>query len=174
MTEWREYPLNRDYLVSDDGQVLGWHKGHYARRKLKPSISRCGYAMQKVQIGGKTVNKGIHRMMAETFLLNPLGLTDVDHINGNKLDNRLENLQWLTHQENCKKREFDTSYSWKLCKRVAMTDGNGKVLKVFDSIVKAGDELIARGITQNAHCAANISSGIRKNVMRYGYYWEYA
>ena len=39
MTKWKEYPLNRDYLVSDDGQMLGWYRGHRTRRKLKQLVS---------------------------------------------------------------------------------------------------------------------------------------
>lgn len=174
MTEWKEYPLNREYLVSDDGQILGWYKGHHTRRKLKQSISKCGYAMQKVNIGGKMINKGIHRIMAETFLPNPLGLTDVDHINGDKLDNRLENLQWLTHKDNCQKREPSELLRQKLCVKVVMLDTNHKAVKTYDSITDAAKELVAKGIAKNKRCNANISSGIRKNAIRYGYYWEYA
>lgn len=174
MTKWKEYPLNREYLVSDDGQILGWYKGHHTRRKLKQSINKCGYAMQKVNIGGKQVSKGVHRIMAETFLSNPLRATDVDHINGNKLDNRLENLQWLTHRDNCRKREPSELLRQKLCVKVAMLDINRKVVKIYDSVTDAGRELVANGVTKNKHCNANITSGIRKKVMRYGYYWEYA
>ena len=44
----------------------------------------------------------VHRLMAEIFIANPEGKPEVDHINGNKLDCRIENLRWVTHAENMK------------------------------------------------------------------------
>ena len=43
----------------------------------------------------------IHRLVAEAFIPKPLGATEVDHIDGNKYNNRVENLRWVTHKENC-------------------------------------------------------------------------
>ena len=43
----------------------------------------------------------VHRLVAEAFIPNPLGLKDVDHIDGNKSNSRVENLRWVSHKENC-------------------------------------------------------------------------
>ena len=42
----------------------------------------------------------VHRMVAELFIPNPNNYNEIDHINGNKLDNRVTNLRWCTHKEN--------------------------------------------------------------------------
>ena len=58
------------------------------------------YCKTRVKYEGKYRNYRIHRLVAEAFIDNPHELTDVDHINGNRSDNRLENLRWLSHKDN--------------------------------------------------------------------------
>lgn len=74
----------------------------------------------------------IHRLVAETFIPNPNNYSDVDHINGNTQDNRVENLRWCTHQQNI-------HYSYKTLNQVRnykIVDFqlNGKHIYYFKSI----------------------------------------
>ena len=57
-----------------------------------------GYEATSIPFRGDCL---IHRLVAEAFLPKPLGATDVDHIDGNKTNNRVENLRWVSHKENC-------------------------------------------------------------------------
>lgn len=84
------------FLVSKDGQVFknGKHVTTYETCK--------GYSIVSFYINGKCTSKSIHRLVAECYLPNPDNLSDVDHINGHRWDNRLENLRWVSHGENIK------------------------------------------------------------------------
>ena len=69
-------------------------------RLLQPYQNRDGYLVGTFCIEGKKVRQGVHRFVAEAFLPNLDAKEQVNHINGDKTDNRVENLEWVTCQEN--------------------------------------------------------------------------
>ena len=82
------------YLVTKDGKVWSEHTNRF----LKP-CNNAGY--QNISLGGGAKNKRfIHRLVAEVYLENPNNYTYVNHINNDKSDNRVENLEWCTQQMN--------------------------------------------------------------------------
>lgn len=63
----------------------------------KPIVSKRGYYTLGLRRDG---TKNIHRLLAKTFIPNPLNKKCINHIDGNKLNNNLGNLEWVTHEEN--------------------------------------------------------------------------
>ena len=82
----------------------GRGKGHikYSLSKiLSPSINNSGYKIYALsKPGSKPVCKTIHRMVATAFIPNPHNLSDVNHIDEDKFNNRVDNLEWVIHKEN--------------------------------------------------------------------------
>lgn len=89
---WKDVPdYETKYRISNLGSL--WSVKY--SRLMNPSLND-GY--RKARIGGR--NTGVHRLVALAFIPNPANKPCVNHINGNKLDNRLENLEWVTNEEN--------------------------------------------------------------------------
>lgn len=95
---WRDVPGYDGLLqVSNHGRL---RVIRCYTRILQPFKSRDGYLVGTVNIKGKRIRHGVHRFVAEAFLPNPEGKEQVNHKNGDKTDNRPENLEWATCQEN--------------------------------------------------------------------------
>ena len=84
------------YAVTRDGQVYSYRRKIY----LKPNKTKCGYSQVMLCVDGNKEALYIHRLVAEAFIENPKGLDTVNHINHNKEDNRVENLEWMSFQDN--------------------------------------------------------------------------
>lgn len=85
------------YLVSDRGEVFNKHG-----RKLKHFDNGRGYRIVSLRVDGKSRVYGVHRLVAMAYIPNPEGLSDVDHIDGDRTNNVVENLRWLSHSDNIK------------------------------------------------------------------------
>jgi hypothetical protein len=85
-----------NYTISDTGEVYN----KKTKRKLKGTYKRNEYHSVQLRIGNKVKTVMTHRLVAEAFLPNPDNLPIVHHIDRNKHNNSLENLQWVSIEEN--------------------------------------------------------------------------
>lgn len=83
------------YVIKKGNKPVGWSEF----REVKPWLS-CGYLAVTIPTIPYSKNCFIHQLVAEAFIPNPEDKPTVDHIDGNKTNNRVENLRWATQKEN--------------------------------------------------------------------------
>lgn len=145
------------YEVSSAGRVRRLAPAGRARVR-KPQRHNHGYACVTGRIDGKLRTFLIHRLVAEAFLPPRNGYSCVNHKNGVKTDNRVENLEWCDCTEN---NRHASRIGLLPVRAVEQLDENGHVIRTFRSIRDA-----AQATGANPH---NISSCCRGYVVRSGY-----
>lgn len=146
--KWEKIKGFTRYEVSSCGRVRNLHtKQEKAIRRTKT-----GYCITDLKENGKKKTAYIHRLVAEAFIDNPSNLPQINHIDENKGNNHVENLEWCspeynnaygTHNEKIRKTQTKTKG-----KRVAQLNcTNNQALNVFDSISEAAKVV---GITKQA------------------------
>lgn len=132
MEKWRPIKgLEGKYEVSDVGRVRSLVFG---KPKIMCQTNGLGYQM--VNINKKPI--GVHRLVAEAFIPNPENKPFVNHINGDRRDNAVENLEWVTPQENIThsvKTGLSKSNVIDKRKRVAQFDMYGNFIAEYESIL---------------------------------------
>jgi hypothetical protein len=113
MKQLKRFP---DYYITEDAEIIS--KRTKNQKKLNPHVDNHGYLRITLQTP-KNIQKSecIQRLMIETYGKEPpkdMKNPTVDHINANKLDNRIDNLQWLSNEDNAYKSAKDRIKSYKI------------------------------------------------------------
>lgn len=94
-----------NYTVQENGDVISHYTGEplkvitYKKNKQGKSVI---YPRVSLKYKGKTKKFALHRLIAMVFIPNPYNLPHVNHKDGNRLNNHVDNLEWCTHEENIK------------------------------------------------------------------------
>lgn len=157
------------YQISDEGQVRRIHKDGSTR----PVKGKGGSKYYTVDLckDGKPKCFNVHRLVAEAFLEMPEGCKEVNHKDGNKKNNHVDNLEWVTQKENLLHAiEQLQHYPFgKPARKVNCIDAEtGEIIQTFPSLMDAaracGKASARTGITL-------VCQGLQNKA--YGYKWEY-
>ena len=149
--EFKEIEEFPKYEVSNLGRVRNKNTG----KILKTRKSNSGYLYVSFW---KDHNRFVHRLVAKAFISNPNNYPEVNHINEDKEDNCIDNLEWCDHK-------YNSNYS--LAKRVNQYTLDGKLIETFRSINEAGEKN-----SIHPHCISSVCRGVNNSAG--GYIWRFA
>lgn len=171
-----DYP---DYLVYEDGRI--WSRK--TNKFLSPTPNKAGY--KSVELFNETGSKRIlvHRLVANAFIQNPLGLPQVNHKDENKGNNDVSNLEWCTakynmnYGEGAKTRHSKINYKSELRKEIAIRNGKKACVPVLmiskDKKVLARFESCKEASEKTGIYHTTISRAVNKPHLKAGgYYWR--
>lgn len=155
----KDYP---NYTIDIYGNVTNIISG----KVLKPRMDKNGYQRVRLYKNSIGTNFLIHRLVAIHFIENPQNLPEVNHIDEDKTNNRIENLEWCSTQYNINYGSGLIRRSKSKRKSVVQYDLNGTLIKIWESPIVIEEEL-----NINRRQIYNCCQSKRKTAG--GFTWEY-
>lgn len=158
-----------DYFITSNGEVfsilVSSRNKLGSMKKLKANIDSTGYLFVNLHKNKKNYKRHIHRLVAEAFIPNPENKSDVNHKNGIRSDNRIENLEWATRSEN-----IQHSYR-ELGRKPAHTK---IILQIKNDVIIAEYCNATEAQNDTGICRKQINNCCRgKQKHSHGYQWKY-
>ena len=153
------------YKISNNGNVMSMPRNGTikATRILKQNTDKYGYKYVVLQKHGKLKTKKVHRLVAMHFLNNKDHKREVNHIDGNKANNHIDNLEWVTTSENQLHSIYTLNHARK---QVVQVSKKGELIKTWESLTKAAKQLkISEGDISRCCNGKRITAG--------GYKWRF-
>lgn len=138
-------------------------KGHV----MATHINNAGYVTVNLCKHNRYTSYDIHRLVAIAFMENPEGLPEVNHIDENKQNNCIENLEWVTKQQNESHGTKRMRSSEKIKRRIVQYNTDGQIIKEWESPTDAELSISGKITGAISHCAKG------KTKTAYGYIWRY-
>ena len=160
------------YKVSNFGRILSLNYNKTGKPELMtPRKRKDGYFQVNLRKNGEYKTCSLHRLVAQTFLPNPNNLPQVNHIDQDKTNNRVENLEWKSPKDNCNhgtrnERIAKANTNGKLSKKVLQFTLNGKLIREWPSIMEC---------ERNGFDSGNVCKCCNGKLPHYkGFLWMYA
>ena len=157
------------YQVSNFGRIKSLPrntKNQYKNGIIKQNVIR-GKGYYYINL----YNKGtklftVHKLVAETFIPNPSNLPCINHIDGNKLNNKINNLEWCSYSDN-EMHAYKHNLKTPLFKKVNQYDLDGNFIKTWNSIEEANN------FYKTTHISECCNDKSNRKIAK-GYLWRYA